>query len=294
MTCKAHDKIKKENQDLFELLRLADRRVVVLKDRIKELERQHEFLSERVYPSISMRDWMIIVSGYRRCGTSCMMQALNAGGIGLIHVPELEGGNPNYNGYQPNPGGLYEMGLGQYMCAKLLRMLPNKGAIKILFDGLPCLPQGDYKIIFMSRDVDEIDMSTKRVDEHILGQPGRQRGLASRVDEITGILPFCTYRPYNQDDIDHVLGICDARADMKVMHLDYLDVIHEPLNTFNWLKTNGIPIDPEKAAAVVNPKLYRIRKEVKDDHSKSRISRNNPESNCNAQPTSQKATVTGK
>jgi len=225
---------------------------------------------------------LTVVSGYRRCGTSMMMQALNHGGMGLIHVPELEGGNPEYNNYQPNTGGLYEMGLGQYMCAKLLRMLPNKGAIKILFDGLPCLPKGDYKIIFMSRDLEEIEASTKRVDEHILGQPGRQRGLASRVDEITGILPFCTYRPYNQDDIDHVLGICETRSDMDVFHIDYADVIDNPLGIFEALVGCGIPIDPKKAAAIVNPKLYRTRK---DDHSESRLGGKYAQSNSNEQST---------
>jgi len=189
-----------------------------------------------------------------------MMQAINHGGIGLIHVPELEGGNPDYNGYQPNPGGLYEMGLGQYMCAKLLRMLPNKGAIKILFDGLPCLPKGDYKIIFMSRDVDEIEESTARVDEHILGQPGRARGLASAVDDITGILPFCVYRPYNKDDIEHVIGICEARSDMELIRVNYKSIINYPRESFEIIKDHGIPIDPEKAAAVVDPKLYRCRR----------------------------------
>ena len=59
MTCKDHDKIKKENQDLFELLRLADRRVVVLKDRIKDLEKNNEYLSKRFtqyWGQIELRD----------------------------------------------------------------------------------------------------------------------------------------------------------------------------------------------------------------------------------------------
>lgn len=203
---------------------------------------------------------LIVVSGYRRCGTSAMMQALHAGGVEIIYVPQLEGGNPDYNNYQPNPGGLYEMGLGQYMHAKILRALPDKGVVKILFDGLPCLPKKDYKIIFMSRNLEEIEASTARVDEHILGQPGRQRGLASKADEITGILPFCVYRPYNQQDIDHVLGICDARSDMEVIHINYADVIDNPYMVFEGLRKRGIPIDVDKAAEIIDPKLYRARK----------------------------------
>jgi len=64
MTCKAHDRIKKENQDLFELLRLQERAVVVLKDQVKELERQNAWMAKRfvkhwdVYDSsqLEMRD----------------------------------------------------------------------------------------------------------------------------------------------------------------------------------------------------------------------------------------------
>ena len=59
MTCKDHDKIKSENQDLFELLRLQERAVIVLKDRIKELEKTNEYLSKRFskyWDTIEMRD----------------------------------------------------------------------------------------------------------------------------------------------------------------------------------------------------------------------------------------------
>jgi len=59
MTCKAHDQLKTENQDLFELLRLADRKVVVLKDRIKDLEKDNEHLIQRFkqyWGQVEMRD----------------------------------------------------------------------------------------------------------------------------------------------------------------------------------------------------------------------------------------------
>ena len=59
MTCKDHDKIKSENQDLFELLRLQERAVIVLKDRIKDLEKTNEYLSKRFatyWGAIELRD----------------------------------------------------------------------------------------------------------------------------------------------------------------------------------------------------------------------------------------------
>jgi len=190
-----------------------------------------------------------------------MMQSLHAGGLGVIHVPAMEQANPFSDGYAPNPGGLYEVGLGAYMNSRVLRCIRdgNRGAIKILFDGLPNLAKGDYKIIFMERDVDEIDMSTKRVDKHILSQSGGQRRLASRADEITAILPFCVYRPYNQEDIDHVLGICEARKDMEVIKVNYADLIDNPISIFEYLVKCGIPVNPDDAAKVIDPQLYRVR-----------------------------------
>ena len=213
-----------------------------------------------------------VVSGYRRCGTSLMMQALNAGGMGIIYLPGLEFGNPDNNNYQPNPGGLYEVGMTQYMNAKFLRLLPDDCTIKILFDGLPFLPKRDYKIIWMSRDVEEIEASTERVDEHILSQQeyttldGKHmrkgpRGLAGRdATHITRILPFCVYRPYDQAAMDHVAGICEARSDMEVIPVRYQDVIDNPGQEFELLKGYGLPLDVEAAAATVNPDFHRVRK----------------------------------
>lgn len=211
-----------------------------------------------------------VVSGHRRSGTSMMMRALHASGMDILYNPTLEAVNPDENGYQPNPGGLYEVGFISYMSPKFLRLLPkNTCAIKILWDGLVYLPKGDWKIIFMERDPEEIEASSARVDKHILSS-GKQSAINHPV---TATLPFCCYRTYNQDNIDHVLGIMDARRDVEIIRVQYQDVIDNPVAVFERLKytplgKERLPIDVEKAAAIVDPDLRRERK--CHDHSKSR------------------------
>lgn len=201
-----------------------------------------------------------VISGYRRSGTSMMVKALHEGGLGALYAPAMEEANPTCNGYTPNPGGLWEVGAVAYLDAKFLRMIPDGALIKILFDGLPNLPKGNWKVIFMYRDPSEITESYRRVDEHIVST-GKESAFNH---EITRILPFCAYRTYDQEAIDHVLGICEARKDIEVINVNYLDVVQNPESSFERIKyyPSGklrIDIDVGKASNVVDSKLYRVR-----------------------------------
>lgn len=197
-----------------------------------------------------------VVSGYRRSGTSMMMKALYSGlteGQILYQPGQEKKGNVELEGYHPNPSGLSEVGQGYYMDAVFLRKIPDNSLLKILFDGLPFLPKREYKIIWMDRDVDEILASCEKVDQHL-----RAVGVKNNPKKW---YPFDSFRPYRQGNIDHVLGICEARNDIDLIRVNFRDVIENPLETFVNLKKQGIPIDPAKSAKVVNPKHYRYRKE---------------------------------
>ncbi|KKM20420.1 hypothetical protein LCGC14_1645610, partial [marine sediment metagenome] len=196
--------------------------------------------------------------------------ALHKGGIPAIFMPDMEVCNPDNNGYQPNPGGLYEVGLPQYMNADFLREIVDESAIKIMFDGLPFLPYRDYKIIWMERDPEDIEKSTERVDLHIIetacgslpSSASVKNALQKKAENITTLLPFNCFKPYNQKDMDHVLGICEARSDMCVIKIQFSELIRQPRRVFTTLKLMGVPINVHKAAAVIDPKLHRIRKEL--------------------------------
>ena len=204
-----------------------------------------------------------IVSGPRRSGTSALMAAIYAGSkLGLMIAASMDAyGRPidyeerqsDPDGYTPNPGGAYEVGTVAYLMADFLRSIPPDSLIKILFDGLPNLPKGEYKILFCERDPKEIEASTKRVEEY-LGDN------AFDSLELTKLLPFSCFRPYSQEEVDHVKGICSVRQDIDLITVNYDDVISNPLGVFNRLKSLGWPIDPQVSAEMIDPQLYRSRK----------------------------------
>jgi len=159
-------------------------------------------------------------------------------------------------GYLPNPSGLLEVGQWYYMNAEFLRQIPDESVVKILYDGIPNLPQGDYVVVFMERDPDEIRASCDRVDRHL-----RQVGV---VENPARDYVFDCFRPYRQEDIDHVLGICEARDDIHLIRVQYRDLVDDPVSTLSRLASTPLgrpllPIDPERAAEIIDSKHYRYK-----------------------------------
>ena len=192
-----------------------------------------------------------------------MMRALHHGGLPVIEAASPEPGRATIDGYTPNPSGLYEVGRAFYMNAYFLRNIPDNSLIKILFDGLTYLPQREYKIIFMIRDEADINASVQRAEQHL-----RAAGVKANDNTPT---PFDVYRPYKQDDIDHVINICEVRGDIELIRVHYNDVLDNPKEVLHSL---GMPIDVDKAAGVINPQLCRFR----NVNSKSRDAGHRPDS----------------
>jgi hypothetical protein len=208
----------------------------------------------------------VIVSGYRRSGTSAMMQALVSGlneGVVVHSENDAKVGNISKGSYIPNPGPLFEIGRASYSDADFVRGLPDGALVKIFFDGLPTLPADKYLVIFMRRDEAEIRESCSKVGRHLraVGVPGSP--IVSSMFDI--------HRSYNSDDIDHVLGIMDQRKDVELIEVDYADLISDPERVFTNIKwtpldRTRIDLDIKKAASVINPDYYRSRRpEIQKD-----------------------------
>jgi hypothetical protein len=217
---------------------------------------------------------IVIVSGHRRTGTSMMMLALHAAGMQALYNPILNNKDCKLDpeGYAPNAkAGLFEVGYYALLDPLFFRKLvehPDDGFIvKIPWDCIVYLPKGDWKIVFMHRDAEEIDRSCARVDKY-LEEYGDKVALENRMKQLiptSKALPFSIYKKYNQDDIDHVLGIMETRSDVELIPVQYQDVIDDPVKVFKRLKytplgKERLPIDIEKAAATINPDFHRIRK----------------------------------
>jgi len=181
-----------------------------------------------------------IVSGYMRTGTSMMMRALEAGGLDAVKNPTREKMNDQYGDkdYKPNPGGFYELQRREYMQFGFPRMYEGK-LIKCLHGGLWRMVVGDYKIVFMMRDTEEIRQSY----EAFFGNK----------------LPptFEKYEEIMQDSIDMLKNRLDTQIDV----FQYREVIKDPMKHFNTLKNQGWPIDTDKAISVIDPSLLRFKRE---------------------------------
>jgi len=181
-----------------------------------------------------------IVSGFMRTGTSMMMQALAEGGLEPAYNPVRDKMNKDFgdNDYQPNPGGFYELTRQDYRQPGFPHQFEGK-LIKCLFGGLPRMAVGNYKVVFMMRDPEEIRQSY----ESFFNKPAPP--ILNQYDQIM------------KDSIDMLKN----RKDTEVIVFEYRKVVEDPLEHFRILKRNEWDIDVNKAAASVNPELCRYRLE---------------------------------
>ncbi len=101
-----------------------------------------------------------IVSGLERSGTSLMMQILEKAGIDIVY-------DESRKADENNPRGYYELEGG-----KIINKLRKQSIdlskyddkfIKITSYGIGCLPPGNYSIIYMQRDLNEVIDSTQKM-----------------------------------------------------------------------------------------------------------------------------------
>lgn len=167
-----------------------------------------------------------------------MMRALEAGGLEAVYNEDRDRLNQKFgdSDYKPNEGGFYELTRWQYMEPGFPRMHQGK-LIKDLYGGITRIVAGDYRIIYMHRDAEEVRQS----HEAFFSRPPPHVGDA--------------YYALMEDTI----GILRQRRDVQLTVLWYRDVVDKPFKVFQELGDIGCPIDPTKAAAVVNPNLCRFR-----------------------------------
>ncbi len=157
-----------------------------------------------------------VVGGRGRSGTSMMMKALEAGGIAPACPESL---SPI----------TYEIGT-RYLrddCCEVF----NGMAFKAPWRSSLKLPAGEYKVVVVTRNPLDVHESTKnRNPSHSAITPEQYK---------TGIVDI----------------ICNlkARDDMHVSVTRYEDVLMDPVSEFQRLVDVGWPIDPVKAASIVDP-----------------------------------------
>ncbi len=187
------------------------------------------------------RDFVTVVSGLPRSGTSMMMRMLEAGGI-----PLLTDGHRRAD--PDNPLGYYEL--------EAVKLLPNKAewlqeadghAVKVVSALLEKLPAGhQYRVIFMQREMKEVLAS--------------QRAMLERRGEYIDQTRDNAMGPMFEKHIALTIERVRARRDMKLMFLRYGGVHDDPAKAVelvdNFLSGD---LDRDAMVAAIDSSLWRQR-----------------------------------
>lgn len=177
-----------------------------------------------------------IVSGLERSGTSVMMQMLHAGGLPV-------GFDDSRPPDDHNPRGYFELAGGKAISRLMdgtFDLASNKGRIvKITAYGLQYLPTGNYKIVYMLRNIDEVMDSMQKMGSPVDRE--KDRILLRKLNR------FC-------------FNLMDRRDDIDYLKVNYRDIIDNPRKEIDRIgRFLGHTFDPEQAVRAVDSGLYRNR-----------------------------------
>jgi hypothetical protein len=187
------------------------------------------------------RDFVTVVSGLPRSGTSMVMRMLEAGGIAALTDAERKAD-------EDNPLGYYEL--------EVVKRLPESTewleradghAVKIISALVGKLPAGhSYRVIFLERDLREVLASQRRMLER-RGEPTGRVG----DDEMAAM-----FRRHVASTLERVR----SRTDMRLLEISHAEVLSEPAAAARRVEEFlGGGLDRDAMAAAVDASLWRQR-----------------------------------
>ena len=189
------------------------------------------------------KDYIVVVSGLPRSGTSMMMKMLEAGGQ-MILTDNIRQADAN------NPNGYYEFERVKKLKEGDFEWIPDsKGKVVKIITGLIMQLPSDhqYKIIFMERMMKEVLSSQKKM----LRRLGKDEGRVA--DEKMAKI--------YHEHLKQVNAWLTKQQNIKVLYVNYNAMLDDPLASLE--KVNeflGGGLDVNAMAGVVNKELYRERK----------------------------------
>jgi hypothetical protein len=189
-------------------------------------------------------DYIIVVSGLPRSGTSMMMKMLEAGGLEIL-TDNLREADAN------NPKGYYEFERVKQLKDGDFDWLPDAigKVVKIVTGLITFLPEEyNYKVVFMQRDLNEVLSSQKKM----LGRLGKAD------DKI----PDDRMAKIYQEHLKQVNGWIDKQPNMEVLKVNYNTMVVDPADSLKAINAFlGKKMNVDTMADVVDKKLYRERKD---------------------------------
>ncbi|HKI67974.1 MAG TPA: sulfotransferase [Verrucomicrobiae bacterium] len=187
-------------------------------------------------------DFVTIVSGLPRSGTSLMMQMLQAGGMPLLTDGQRA---PD----EHNPRGYFEHESVKHSQKDLSWLQDAKEkAVKVIHLLLTSLPTDrDYRVLFMLRDLEEVIRSQRTM----LQKQGR--AIANLSDE--------ALKSVFEKQLATARQWLAERQNFRVLDVQYRDVIENSTATSERVnRFLGGNLSVASMAAAVHPELYRQRK----------------------------------
>jgi len=190
-------------------------------------------------------DCVTVVSGLPRSGTSLMMQMLQAGGLSLLTDERRAADKHNPRGYFE-----YEAVKNSRVDVSWLEQARGR-AVKVIHLLLRHLPADrPYRVIFMSRDVQEVVASQRAM----LKERGRV-GAQIPDDKLAGVF---------EQQLLEVRGWLAARPNFRVLYVNYRDVLGDPFAAAQTIALFlGGKLNVSAMAGVVDRTLYRQRTALK-------------------------------
>ncbi|MBV5276183.1 MAG: hypothetical protein JZU52_21950 [Lamprocystis purpurea] len=188
------------------------------------------------------RDFITVVSGLPRSGTSMMMRMLEAGGLPVLidNIRERDSDNPN---------GYYELEAVKHLKEDSGWLSGARGAVvKIIYLLLRELPAGyEYRVVFMRRDLREV-LASQNV---MMERRGTAPDSSAPPEEMIPLFEA------------HLRAIDDwlsRQERFSVLNVRYDDVMKDTLTIAGRLdEFLGGGMDLQAMASAVEPILYRQR-----------------------------------
>jgi len=208
-------------------------------------------MDSNVSNKYAVNEYVIVVSGLPRSGTSMMMKMLSACKIPLL-VDNLR--EPD----EDNPKGYYEFDrVKDLESDNSWLKLACGTAVKIVSPLLQHLNMDigiKYRIIFMLRNIDEILASQKK--------------LADRLGHAESNIDDSMLKQNYSVHLEQVKKWLEQQKNIDILYLNYAHVVDNPVSTIESIVDFlGIALDDHDIAEVVDSTLYRQRAGRTDDQS---------------------------
>jgi len=186
------------------------------------------------------RDYVTVVSGLPRSGTSMLMKMLDGGGIPPL-TDEIRTADVD------NPKGYYEFERVKKLPDDV-EWLPDAvgKAVKVLAELVTQLPSGyDYRIVFIHRNIDEILASQKKM-------------VVNRGEDPDAV-PDSELRMLFHTYLKILKSWIEEQDNVDVLYVHYNEILEDPTGAIEAMNDLFGGLDTDAMAAAIDDRLYRNR-----------------------------------